>query len=110
MSEPRHAGVLVIGLLLAGLAGADEATGLGKLAPEVIDKEQRKAAAGMIDRDIRRRTTLVNARNREAWGKIETRQQWEKYRDERIERLRASLGEYPAPGKPNVRVTGVVKG
>src|SRR6185295_13612042 len=41
---------------------------------------------------------------------IKTRDQWEKYRDERIDRLRQSLGEWPNPGKPNVKVTGVIKG
>jgi cephalosporin-C deacetylase-like acetyl esterase len=105
--------VLVLGTGRGGsglLAAADEPTDLSKVAPEVLSKEQHSQAAGMIDRDIRRRTDEVNARNREEWYRIKTRQQWEKYRDERIERLRRSLGEYPPAGKLNVRVTGVVKG
>ena len=91
-------------------AAAVEAADLSKVVPEVLGKEQRGEAAGMIEHDIRRRTAMVNTRNREAWYKIKTREQWEKYRDERIERLRRSLGEYPPAGKLNVRVTGVVKG
>src|SRR6266496_3253628 len=109
----RHAWVLSLGTMLTGfarLAAADEAADLSKVAPEVLGKEQRGEAAGMIARDIRRRTAEVNARNRAEWYKIKTRQQWEKYRDERIERLRRSLGEYPPAGKLNVRVTGIVKG
>jgi hypothetical protein len=40
-----------------------------------------------------------------------TREQWETYRDERIERLRRSLGEFPAPpARLNVRVTGTLAG
>src|SRR5438552_12172702 len=100
--------VLVFGLLLAGLvssAGADEAGNLSKVAPDVLSKEQRREAAGMIDRDISRRTNEANARNREEWAKIKTREQWEKYRDERIASLRKSLGDFPPPPeKLNVKV------
>jgi cephalosporin-C deacetylase-like acetyl esterase len=96
---------------LAPLAVADDAAGLRKIVPEVIGVEQRRMAAGMIERDIRRRTAEVNARNREAWYRIRTRAQWEQYRDERIERLRRSLGEFPPPPeKLAMRTTGVVNG
>jgi cephalosporin-C deacetylase-like acetyl esterase len=111
----RHdAGVLGLAILLiagAQPARADAAADLGKVVPEVLRKEQRREAAGMIDRDITRRTNAANARNREAWKEIKTREQWERYRDERLARLRRSLGDYPVPAeKLNVRVTGVVKG
>jgi dienelactone hydrolase len=115
-NEPgRHqVWVLALGLLLTGvfpLSAADDAADLGNVAPEVLSKEQRREAAGMIDRDIDRRTTEANARNRDAWSKIKTREQWEKYRDQRIEQLRRSLGSYPPPPeKLNVRVTAVVNG
>ena len=101
---------LLILTLLAPNASADEAADLSKVAPEVLNGEQRREAAGMIERDIRRRTSEANARNREEWSRLKTRQQWERYRDERIDRLRRSLGEYAPAGKLNVRVTGVVKG
>src|SRR5262245_5400052 len=79
-----------------------------QVVPEVLDKKQRGAAAGMINRDIRRRSAEVNARNRAEWSRIENRAQWEAYRDERIGRLRRSLAEFPAaPAKLDVRVTGV---
>ena len=113
---PRRydAGVLSLAMLLiAGTppARADEAADLGKVVPEVLGKEQRREAAGMIDRDITRRTNAANARSREAWQQIQTREQWERYRDERLARLRRSLGDYPAPAaKLNLRVTGVVNG
>jgi len=76
--------VLSLGIMLGVIAQpapADEAAGLGKIIPDVLGKEQRTEAAGMIERDIRRRTAEVNARNREEWNKIKTRAQWEKYRD-----------------------------
>lgn len=120
MTNLRHANsrflVLMLGLGaltlgLAPLTAADEATDLSKLAPDVLSKEQRKEAAGMIDRDIGRRSAAVNARNREQWSQITTREQWEKYRDERVAALRRSLGEYPAPpARLNVKVTGSVDG
>jgi dienelactone hydrolase len=96
--------------LVAVPAFAQDATDLRKIVPEVLSKKDRAAAQGMIERDIRRRTKEFNVRHRETWYKIKTRQQWEQYRDERIERLRRSLGEWPRPGKPNARVTGVLKG
>lgn len=109
-----HVRILGLGILtlgLAPLAAADDATDLSKLTPDVLTKEQRKEAAGMIERDINRRSAEVNARNREEWARIKTREQWEKYRDERIERLRRSLGEYPAPpARLNVRATSAVNG
>jgi dienelactone hydrolase len=111
----RHFGwILGISLVLTGLTpigAADDAADLSKLVPDVLTKEQRKEAVGMIERDIVRRSTAVNARNREEWSKIKTREQWEKFRDQRVEALRRSLGEYPAPpAKLNARTTGTVEG
>jgi dienelactone hydrolase len=111
---PRRLLAFALGALALGLGpvdAADDTSDLGKITADVLSKEQRQEAAGMIDRDIGRRTTLVNAHNREEWGKIKTREQWEKFRDQRIEALRKSLGEYPAPpAKLNVRTTGTVAG
>jgi dienelactone hydrolase len=102
-------GLLMLGLVPLTLA--DDARDLSALAPEVLSKEQRKEAAGMIERDISRRSAEVNARNREEWARITNRAEWEKYRDERVAALRRSLGEYPAPpAKLNVQVTGSVDG
>jgi dienelactone hydrolase len=100
----------VLGSIVGSPAFAQGAKDLGKLVPDVLSKEQQQAARGMIDRDIRQRTADFNAHHREEWYRVKTREQWEKYRDERIERLRRSLGEWPQPGKPNVKVTGVLKG
>src|SRR5262245_23276260 len=104
-------GMLALGATAAGGLGLDDAADLAKLTPDVLTKDQRKDAVNMIERDINRRSNEVNARNRGDWAKITTREQWEKFRDERIEKLRKSLGEYPAPpAKLNVRTTGVIEG
>lgn len=65
----------------------------------------------MVERDIRRRTSAVNARNRVGWSAIQTRDQWEQFRAERIEKLRRSLGTFPTPpARLNVRTTGTILG
>jgi hypothetical protein len=98
--------------ILALAAGATPliAQDLSKVAADVLTKEQRADARGMIERDIQNRIKEFNARHRETWYKVKTREQWGQYRDERIARLRQSLGEWPTPARPNVKVTGVVKG
>lgn len=111
MAQRLVLSILVVLALSAYPLSADEAnTELRKLATDVLTKDQRSDASGMLDRDIRRRTDAFNVRNREAWYKIRTRDEWEQYRDERISRLRRSLGDYPQPGKPRVKVTGIVPG
>lgn len=101
----------VFALFPASPTAADDAADLAKLAPDVLTKEERSEAAGMIDREIRRRTAEVNARNREQWSQITSREQWEKFRDERVAALRRSLGDYPAPpAKLNVRTTSILTG
>ncbi len=104
--------LLIVTVLLAVLRPtvADDVADLSRLAADVLSKEDRTAAAGMIDRDIARRSEAANARNRADWAAIKTREQWESYRDERIARLRSSLGELPVPEKLNSRVTGVIDG
>src|SRR5262245_14538993 len=67
-SPRQHCWLLGPAFMLAGLAqpaAASESTDLGKVTPDVLTKEQRAEADGMIERDIRRRTVEANARNRE---------------------------------------------
>lgn len=98
-------------LALVLCAASAHAGDQDRLAADVLSKEQRPLARSMIERDIRARTTEVNARDRDAWSRIKTREDWEKFRDERIERLRRSLGPFPAPPtKPTFRITGTIKG
>ena len=90
-------------------AGTDDA--LRHLEPDHLGEVDRKAAASMIDRDLRRRSDEVNARSRAEWSAIRDRTEWEAYRDERLARLQTSLGEFPpAPDRLNVHVAGTVTG
>lgn len=93
-------------VLLSAVLGQD----LSTVSPQVLSDEQRAVAQGMIDRDIHQRTHSFNGGHRERWSKVQTREQWETYRDERLARLRDSLGEWPAPGSLNVKTTRVLHG
>jgi len=74
----------------------------------VLSEDMRAQAAGAINRELRRRLEAANAQSRSEWGAITTRAEWEAYRDERIARLRGSLGEFPEPPRPlNVKITGI---
>jgi dienelactone hydrolase len=101
--------------LLAGLAwtaAADElADAIRQLPPNVLSAEERERAAEAIERDIRRRTDEVNARDRQAWSKIADRQQWEEFCRSRLAALKKSLGDFPPPQETiEVRVGSNVQG
>ena len=109
----------VVAFFLAGIvlddarsSAADSmADALKVLNPRVLSDKSRNEARDAIERDLERRKHVVNDQNRAEWAKIKTREQWEKYRDERYSRLRASLGTFPDPPKRlPVEVTSVVKG
>ena len=70
---------------------------IGALSPSVLSSGQRKEAASMIERDLRRRRDAANEQNRAQWRAIKNRKQWEAFRDARLDRLRKSLGAFPAP-------------
>ncbi len=77
---------------------------------DVLTKEEAEDAKGTIDRQIRQAITDFNAAHRDTWSKVQTRDQWEKYRDERIAKLRQSLGDWPKSNQPNVKITNVIRG
>jgi cephalosporin-C deacetylase-like acetyl esterase len=89
---------------------ADDDT-IRKLDPAVLSKAWQEQASGMVRERLRRLTKEANTKNRAEWNAIKTKADWERYRDQRIDRLRDVLAEFPAPPKkPNVRTTGIVKG
>jgi dienelactone hydrolase len=99
-----------------GVAGQPDADALvaqlAKLdAPVLSAGDERTAAAAMLARDVRTRRDAANRRETQAWRGIATRDDWVRYRDERLRALRESLGEFPAaPADLNVRVTRTIKG
>ena len=77
----EHTGIRValgvvgaLALLVSSSTVADDAASLGLLNTDVLTGQQRGESASMIDRDIRRRSAEVNARNRAEWARIKTRE------------------------------------
>src|SRR6516162_9071264 len=112
-----HRFLLSIGIALVAMPlRADEpkkddlAAKLRELADKPILPKEFDAP-NMLARDVRARLKEANMRDLEAWRKIETKEQWEKFRDERIAALKKSLGEFPEPPKDlKVRVTKTIEG
>jgi hypothetical protein len=108
---------ILFALLLALPARADDAT--DALAKELRDYATAELAK-VPDEDGKYSTALpdylnqrlkeANQRDREAWAKINSKADWEKFRDVRISALRESLGTWPpVPKEVPVRVTKTVE-
>src|SRR5262245_49297833 len=111
-----HRAVLLT-LLLAASARADDAT--DKLAKELRDYATAELAkvpgkdgkySTALPDYLRDQIKQANQRDREAWNKVQTKEDWEKFRDERIKALRDSLGTWPeVPKNVRTRVTKTIE-
>jgi dienelactone hydrolase len=73
--------------------------------------ERANALSQMLRQDARTRLRAASVRENEAWRKVQTRDDWEAFRDGRLRALRASLGNLPPPPKNlKVRLTGKLSG
>lgn len=62
-------------------------------------------------RNLRARGDAANQRDLTVWRTIDSREGWEKLRDEKLKRLRASLGTFPTqPTALSTRVTKTIEG
>ena len=75
--------------------GADFA----KVDPKVFNKDTSR----FMSEDADKRMKEASERESKAFAAVTTKEQWEKYRNERIARLKASLGTFPDPPK-NMRI------
>jgi len=81
------------------------------LDSRVLADDEREAAADMLQRDILRRRESANLQNRMEWNAIDDREAWEAYRDERLSRLKRSLGQFPiVPNDLPTETTGAFTG
>lgn len=65
----------------------------------------------MMWKDATRRMQEANLRESKAFAEVTTKEQWEKYRDVRIQKLKESLGTFPEPPKEmRVKVTRELQG
>jgi cephalosporin-C deacetylase-like acetyl esterase len=102
------------GQVAAADGGAkDLADSLRTLEGNVLPREGEKAKEQrqMVARDVRARVQAANQRDSKAWQQVRGRADWEKFRDARLEALRASLGNFPTrPADLKVRVTRTLEG
>ena len=116
MLSVKHAVMAVVSLLLAVscLRSADAgnlASTLRDLDVTVLSNDERQEVAGMISRDIERRRLLAIQRENMAWSKVKSRDDWERFRDQRLGALRESLGHFPPlPKELNIEMTGRIEG
>ena len=97
----------------AGMAWADDAKLVDALKsmPDVLSTKQRRAFRRATHQLLRARGQKTNQADIASWRNIKTRQDWEKFRDERLARLRKSLRLPKREAKPlRVRVTKTYRG
>src|SRR5262245_56756292 len=106
----RHTIWLLAVILTAGVARTDELSAeLRALNTRVLPVDIKPQQ--MLGSDLRIRRDAANRADREAWQRIQSRADWERFREERLKALRASLGEFPpAPADLKVRVTKTLDG
>ena len=104
-------GLAVAGVLSGWAAPAGAADALEKLRTHTMPEDKRNALGDMVRENLRDRLRAANARSTAAWRKVKTRQDWQRFRDDRLKALRESLGTLPAPPeKLSVRVARKRKG
>jgi cephalosporin-C deacetylase-like acetyl esterase len=94
-------------------AGEDLAARLRSLDGNVYprDDDKAKERTRMLARDVRSRLQVASERENRAWQQVKDRAGWEKFRDARLQALRASLGQFPdPPADLHVRVTRTLEG
>jgi len=65
----------------------------------------------LLRADANKRVAEAVARENAAWGKVRTAAEWESFRDARIGKLSAAIGEFPpVPKAMSVKTTGEVRG
>src|SRR6516164_6624876 len=120
MIHARRLGVLLVFWIAwpctfatAGEDEKDTAATLRALDGNVWPREGEKSRdlGRMLARDVRARIQTANQRETADWKQVKDRGDWERYRDTRLEALRASLGQFPpTPKDLKVRVTRTLDG
>ncbi|HZN36313.1 MAG TPA: hypothetical protein VFB80_20935 [Pirellulaceae bacterium] len=110
--------IVFVTTLLASASAAQEAESvsqiaeaLKKISPHVAAEAERDQLRGMLGRSLREQIAAGNRASSEAWGKIQSREDWERFRAEKLALLRKSLGTLPPrPARPKTLVTGRIDG
>ena len=88
-------------LLAIAFAWGSVAADFPNLNPNAFGPDDPRTK--LMGADARRRMQEANLRESQAFAAITTKEQWEKHRDERIRKLRESLGTFPDVPK-NMRI------
>lgn len=104
--------VAVVPLLIVTEAYAAELPALLRdLDATVLTDAERETYDRMVSRDIERRRLLAIQRENIAWSGVDTHEDWERFRDQRIDAMRESLGQFPpVPKVLNLQTTGTIEG
>jgi dienelactone hydrolase len=111
--------IVVLGSLLPAAVLADQpeaaaksiADALKELDPRVVPEAEREAIRAMVGRSLREQIAAANRQSSQDWAQIKTRDDWERFRREKIDALRKSLGTLPErPAIPPSLVTGEIAG
>ncbi len=111
--------LIAMGLVVVAAAadGQDQPDGeqiaavLKQISPRVVAEAEREQLRTMLSRRLREQLEAANRASSSEWVKIQTREDWEAFRREKLKALRASLGEMPArPAALRAMVTGRIRG
>ena len=79
--------LLLLGFVAAA-AGQDDAAALtaalAQISPQVAPEAEREQLRTMIGRSLREQIAAANRASSEEWSKIRSREDWERYRQEKI--------------------------
>lgn len=106
----------LLGCLLVSIAAADEASDKEAVAKQLQQLDSRVIVLGtvrqpplaaMLSRHAEARLRAANRADREAWERIKSLQDWQAFREQRMQALQKSLGNFPAVANDlKVRVAG----
>lgn len=104
--------IVVASFLLGNEASAADLPALLRdLDVTVLTDDERETYDRMVSRDIESRRLLAIQRENIAWSGVDTQEDWERFRDQRIDAMRESLGQFPpVPKDLNLQTTGTIAG
>lgn len=75
---------------------------LTALSEVVVTTSERQLLANQLADHVTRSRERLHQADLKAWSAIHSREDWQRFRDERLDRLRQSLGQPPSPQGPLV--------
>jgi dienelactone hydrolase len=81
------------------------------ISPQIAAEAESEQLRTMLSRRLRGQLEEANRTSSAEWAKIQSREEWEAFRREKLKALRASLGKMPArSATPRTLVTGRIRG